>query len=712
MAQTETLYILEVKAPDEDPQRIPVQGKISMGSSGDVDLCYMEAGLAPRHCTFRDNNEVLTVQNTGGEGAVVVGKQDLSHGKMYIVDKGDSIKIGDITVIIRTEEAEVEYEEDYEDDGDHTSPQKEGRSFVETITNLFKRTKKEQDEDEEEIDVQVIDHTEDDEEVDEDEDTSPAREIKASGALGAIKPKSVKVSPFTKERRAGAIVRTIGFMVNIASVYGFYLYAIPALKLEEHFQKVYDLLIPHIEKLTPLVSAHIPENILVTATSYTVIKILIIFVVLELVSALLFGCSLGLFLIGVTGHGGFISKRLRAVMRSVWGLVTSPLIITEIPALLKYRTLKEVLSFSQLEKRSNILSIVLCGTMAPAAILAVILWPMAMDPFIIQNPEYEVVQKAPKRKGKKPANFVSTSRYFNLKTGFFKKPTIHFLPSAEKRGPVLYGLDVKKGNEVTIRKSKEIDLNEIFKSMLEMNPFFPSFTPNLYNFMANQKSNALVSDEIAALTRDAFGLTPMRLHEVLLDHGPYVNGLMDLRNKLISSLGINSKFKTTSLQIARKPYVIIEEESTSAKQSLFLIQLGAMKITPVIMEFKSKDRIVANYVLENVFKKSSSLSKKFSFSASSVEEWNALTILDLYTVKPEEISEEIASAVTSFYGEKLEVLKNPEGLSVKSKKVLTKALRNTLRKTSAQYVTSPLGESLKILSEDLPKSEKKPKAKK
>ncbi len=714
---TETLYILEIKIPDQDSKRVPIQGRLTIGSGKDVDVSIGDYGLAPRHCVFKENNEILTVQNTGGEDAVQVGKQKLAHGKMYIVDKGDSVKAGEITFVIRTEEAEVHYvDEDGstlsgtladELDIDEEESAEVSKSIIAKLSGFFKRKPKEEVEEEEvEEDtgkIQVIDHTEEEEE----EQTPAARLIKASGAgLGKVKSNNIKVSPFLKSKRAGIIIRLIAFLMNLTIVYAVYLYALPLLKIEELFQKNYDLLMPFVDKFLPVVQPHIPENILTTVLSYTTFKILFIFIALEILSSMLFSCSLGLFLLGVTSNGTFLGKRIKAVLRSVFSFVTSPLLITELPILLKYRTLKEVLSHSQLEKRNNFLSIILGFTVAPVVILAAFLWPLVNDPILLKMPEYVEIAKTPVKKGKREKNYVGASTTLGFKVSLYKKPSLEFLPSLEKSGLKFYIFDLKKGQKVVLSKSKEIDLNDQFKIMLEQNPFFSSYSPELHKFMSEQKDSPGVEREIRNLTRDSLGITPNRIHEILLEHGPYINGIMAIRIKILSSLGINDKFKATFYQAGRTYYLLIDGQNTGVTQNIYILPLGGMTITPFQFTFKTKDRSLANNFIENFFKKARTLKKGFEFVPESVLEWNDFSVLDFYATKAT-ATEEVADKITNYYEGKIGILKSPEGVSAKAKKIFGSQLERTLKKSSAELGESGLSKKLESLLGGLPKTEVK-----
>tara|TARA_Y100000590_G_scaffold470454_1_gene665206 strand:- start:76661 stop:78808 length:2148 start_codon:yes stop_codon:yes gene_type:complete len=712
---TETLYILEIKIPDQDSKRVPIQGRVTIGSGNDVDISIGDYGLAPRHCVFKESNEILTVQNTGGEDAVTVGKQKLSHGKMYIVDKGDSVKAGEITFVIRTEDAEVHYvdeegstlagtlAEEIEVDEDD----EESMSMIAKLSGFFKRKPKNEDEEDEDDTgkIQVIDHTQDEE--GEEDDSPAAKLVKASGAgLGKVKAKNIKVSPFLKSKRAGIIIRFIAFVMNLTIVYAVYLYALPLLKIEELFQSNYDLIMPFVDKALPMIQPHVPENILTMALSYTTFKILTIFVTLEVLSSMLFSCNLALFLLGVTGNGTFLGKRIKAVFRAIFSLVTSPLIITELPVLLKYRTLKEVLSHSQLEKRSNFLSIILGFTIAPVVIVAAFLWPLVNDPTLLKLPEFVEIAKTPIKKGKREKNYVGASTTLGFKVSLYKKPSLELLPSLEKTGLKLYIFDLKKGKKVSLSMAKAIDLNDEFKLMLEQNPFFSSYSPELFKFMNEQKDSPGVVREITNLTRDSLGITPNRLHEILLEHGPYINGIMAIRMKILNSLGINDKFKATFYQAGRAHYLMIDPESTGVTQNIYILPLGGMGITPFQFSFKTKDRSLANNFIENFFKKARTLKKGYEFDPVQVESWNDLSVLDFYAAKSS-INEETASKIASFYEEKIGILKSPEGVSAKAKKVFASQLEKTLKRSSKELGDSPLSKKLETLLGQLPKTEVK-----
>ena len=721
MAQTETLYILEIKIPDEDSKRVPVQGKISIGSSEDVDICIEDFGLAPRHCTFRDNNEILTVQNTGGDGAVIVGKQKLSHGKMYIVDKGDSIKLGELTFVVRTEEVEAHYVEEDEktlagqdfDEDDYDDDETEGKpkSLMSRFTGMFKRNRAEDlndPEEEEPGEIEVIDHSDEEDEEYDDDSTAP-REVKASGAIGSMKPKKVRISPFLKEKRAGFIIRLLGFILNLCAIYSIYLYALPLLKVEAHFQKIFDLLTPHIEKVLPLLTPHVPEAALTFLTNYITIKILILFILTQIVSSLLFGCSLGLFLLGGTGNGGFVGKRIKSLVRNLIGFITSPLLIFDLPILLKYRTLKEVLSHSQIEKRSNALSFLAGVTIFPIALIAAFLWPLINDPILLKMPEYVVSAPAPRKKAKTKAEAIVSS-HFELKAKYMKKKSLELIPSFEKKGIILHVLDTKKGSKLSISKSKSIDLNPEFKSNLESNPFFASFTPNLFKFMSEQKASKEVNREISAILRDSIGMDFLRLHEILLDHGPYVKGLIDIRLKALSSLGITEKYKSTLYTVSRKDFLILEEESTAARQRIVILPLNGMKLTPIQIEFRSKDRVLANIFVEKFFKNAGPAPKDYLFTANTDSPWNAFAILDLFANKESiDITDDVVASVSAYYKQSIEKLKSPKDVSAKAKRAFIKTLRNSFKRTSKSMEKTKLADELVKLTELLPATKTKKK---
>ena len=83
------------------------------------------------------------------------------------------------------------------------------------------------------------------------------------------------------------------------------------------------------------------------------INIVVIFLALELIGCLIFGVNIGQFLIGISTDGSFIVKRIKALVRSIIGLFTTPLLIFDIPALVGNKTLKELISASKIGYKSD-----------------------------------------------------------------------------------------------------------------------------------------------------------------------------------------------------------------------------------------------------------------------------------------------------------------------------------------------------------------------
>ena len=103
----------------------------------------------------------------------------------------------------------------------------EEKSFIGRLTGVFNKNKMKENEEEEEDE-------EEDKEVE--VDTVTPKQVKASGAhLGKIKPTKVSISPYLIKKRAGLIIRLMGFILNICAVYSIYIYVIPQLKVESFF---------------------------------------------------------------------------------------------------------------------------------------------------------------------------------------------------------------------------------------------------------------------------------------------------------------------------------------------------------------------------------------------------------------------------------------------------------------------------------------------
>src|SRR5690606_37629834 len=93
-------------------------------------------------------------------------------------------------------------------------------------------------------------------------------------------------------------------------------------------------------------------------------------------------------LMGATTDGSFIMARAKAIIRFFIGIVTFPFLIFDLPALIRKRTFKEVISASAILHRFNFLKFIGAVIFIPALIFASIACYILVDQTIIEGPTF------------------------------------------------------------------------------------------------------------------------------------------------------------------------------------------------------------------------------------------------------------------------------------------------------------------------------------
>lgn len=417
-------YRLEIQIPENDPQDIIVQESLSIGSDPSNDICLQDFGLAPKHCIFRQQQGVLTILNIGGSKPFKIGKQKLELGKTYILDDNDKIQFGDLVIVIDefepAEEIEVEEneEQDQQDEDvphplgtpssdlapDPDDEELEDQGYDPTSLNVaemiakakeesgkhnlqeMKKSPKKQKE-KTHWDELPIEIEEDDDDEDRDEKTSSklmqlTRKLKQILVNRPKRDHVVKAEPIKKivtkspRAKAGKLENIPGFIPR------FFAFAFNLTLTGLVVQTIFDvpsavILFTDLLEKTHLAIAKMPEISFVTDLiklfTPEVLASILVYYILEYIFALLLGRSLGYTLLGIYENSGFITSRIKAILRTTVGLFTFPFIIFDAPAFFRRRSLKEVLSFSSLGFHQTFIGYLTTLILLPALLMVFLL---------------------------------------------------------------------------------------------------------------------------------------------------------------------------------------------------------------------------------------------------------------------------------------------------------------------------------------------------
>ena len=92
-------YLLEFKLPKGKVHKKEVQDVLTFGTDSSNSFSLQDHGLAARHLTFRCQNGVLSMTSHVDNSKILLGRMRLNHGKIYLIEKGDTISIDDNIVI-------------------------------------------------------------------------------------------------------------------------------------------------------------------------------------------------------------------------------------------------------------------------------------------------------------------------------------------------------------------------------------------------------------------------------------------------------------------------------------------------------------------------------------------------------------------------------------------------------------------------------------
>ncbi|MCK5074536.1 MAG: hypothetical protein KAQ98_13985, partial [Bacteriovoracaceae bacterium] len=313
------------------------------------------------------------------------------------------------------------------------------------------------------------------------------------------------------------------------------------------------------------------------------IKYLLVYIVFDLLCHLIFGVSFSLFLAGVRTHGKLLFSRIKAVFRSIFGIITLPLfIMTDLPLLFEKRSIKETLSFSSLVYKNRTLKLLAICLLFPLIIIGGFTLPIVRNIDFAGHIHYgketkSIAIQLKKRKDKNNKKYTHTeiersqiltpqsltSKISGIKLKEISLPdNIIITPLITKKqnsfNPGLQFYDVERNGKVDLTLETTISFDEYVKAAITGNPLFPIIFPHLNKAISenikNVKWNVVLEEELLSLFRATFSLNmnctstdafaddplapPIALFKYLAKYGPFIAGYVKARNLLSDQLEI------------------------------------------------------------------------------------------------------------------------------------------------------------------------------
>lgn len=551
------------------------------------DLILDSDEVSARHCTFTLSHQVLSIMDHASQSGTYINKKKIPPGRVFILNEKDTIKLGNLALVIEKLSApsELVNNSEFEESPEGVdASEEEGTSEF----NLTPGTLSEAYEEVDNVD-ELLDHVEEDESFDDLEEVDDiAAKKKFSFSFKRKKKiknadqkfnglnKSVKSVSSTLTRMIALLndVLISGIIYEIFNVYTDFNNLLEFLP-----KKIITALVPLIEensKLITQVDSDLPQFLLSVLESKKIVFFLSAFILvqsLRLIATLIFGVTLGQLVLGISSRGNLFVKRGLGLLRELIGLVTFPFIIFDIPSIFSRKTFKELMSGSAIETKSSFFAIVSTILVTPLLGLSLLYSPLYkgleyLEPVSVSLDLSDI-------KPIKKVKFGSFSDRMNL--GAAHHPdlltiaTINFQLKKRKRvaRAGLLVLDREKKSLVQIQLLKKFSLQKILKEYVRKNPLSYFTHPQILGSINNTGKNAqkkfsskgsigLQKKAIEQISKTLVAAYELNFYN-LLDHsvnnGPILRGHRYLR-EVFKTIYDNPVLKMEIIKVADKVGVL------------------------------------------------------------------------------------------------------------------------------------------------------------
>ncbi len=580
--QALTRYVLSFTNIEDSPT-YELRDHFTLGSDlGDMVL--EDCDLSPKHASFSLKEGVVTVMDYGSASGTFIGDHQIEAGKSVILNDGDIVTMGTVQVQLLVQGSEIDGIEfdrpEVSDEAAEDSPEEDAPAEETTKTQLKAMPLKIDEEPKAKTSPQLILDGQTKnfvKPIELKEDGTVAKRIQAMRALkdsGKKTQKKVLVAAGV-DRAANTLPRMVGIIFDILCVViiwqifsPFDDFRIAANIIPEMFS---EYVIPEWDKLIELSGEQEAYNKVMGEVApiakdlmdqFLIPSMLGLLLVWRVLTSLLFGSSLGMWMAGIRSYGSFISKRAGGVIREIIGVVTFPFLIFDLPALFSRRTFKEVITRTSLYTPSKGAVIISWLFFLPIILASLIVSPLfrglEFNEKIVISDELSLRIKSKKEEGGpiEVTYQAYKSRWFGLQleldvTKWVVVP--RFSWSQTEKGSVLQpALVFHQGQEVKLPLLllKNFDWYSLLNLPMSHNPFLQNSFPEIWAFVQSQRLKDVKNIqyrptdvqrkkfevELQELILASFNLDIENMIDHVFVHGPFIKGLVEFRHELLALL--------------------------------------------------------------------------------------------------------------------------------------------------------------------------------
>lgn len=617
------------------------------------NIIIADSSVSPRHCTFVLHDEVISVIDHGSIAGTNVNGQKIPPGKSIILEETDVVLAGDLEIKILIENTTVQddiSENDLEEDEEEAQEEpEEKKSAVKAIKNDKSKSKSEG------MSFSSVSSY---------STNSLVRVLAVLSDVLISYTLYVIFSPFDEFR---------AFLNDVPTMLGDLL-EIDWKLLWSTLNEDFGFIGPMVEDLYTFISG-----------AFEFGPLILIFFLVRFVSTLLLGVSVSELFLGVRSHGNAIWKRLGGALRVIIGMITGPLIVFDIPAVISRRTFKEFMTFTHTYLASKVLTIPGIILYMPLLVVMALVSPLFQgleinDPIFVSERLEKRIKVAHTEATGEATKVVDKSQVLGLKL-VYDPAAISIIPqykfSGEKQrlkfkpSLAFYHRDLQR--TVTFEVFKKFDLKELLGIGIKGNFLLYDKYPEIYNFVYSEgtnrafrkerddKHNQLFANQVVSFTKSAFSLGFENALDFMQTETPLLKSLVDYRSSFLALVEYKEFEQISFVKLGNGYFLKLSYLRQKPFDLLIPLIQGEGRIFKV--EFDSKEQLPT---LANKFYKFNLEGSDWIATSEKLpsEALTPLQVVDFFSstnFKVDKIDPEIAQALYGYYYEKsAEVLKRED----------------------------------------------------
>ena len=652
-------FVLELSNMEGSPS-YGLTHQLTIGSEvGNIVIA--DPSVSPRHCTFVLQEEVVSVTDHGSIAGTFINGQKIPPGRFIILEESDTIKVGEleVQVLIQTEAVSVEEEavtedtsDDYvelqEDEADEIEEEEAPKAKPSFFSKYFPKKK------------------------------APAK-----------KPALKVVTSINSSYATNSLVRLLAVVCDLLIAYSLYVLFSPFDEFRTFVSDVPVMLGNMLDIEWSGLWASINEEYAFVgemakdlysffSATFHFGPLLLLFVMVRLISTLLFGVSISEGILGVRSHGNSIWKRVGGAVRVIIGIFTGPFLVFDTPAIVSRRTFKEFMTFTHTYSNSKFIAILGFLLYLPLLVAVALFSPLLQglelpEPIMINEKLDTRVKVAPLEGTEEVVKSTEYSRYLNLELKYDSQ-NISVIPMFKFRGQknkinyrpsfMFYHRDLQRGVQFELLKT--FDLKELLSIGMKGDYFLQEKFPEINSFVNgsdaasasfkkhnDEKSNRKFADEAVFITKLAFGISIDNALDNMQEFTPFLKGLMDYRQSFMALIEYKGLDQIDFIKLGNAYFLRISYNMQKPFDLLIPLIKGEGRIYKVEFDKKENLGVLRNKFYKFTLDDSNWIDGKATGIAQDT--LNPMQVMDFFgslNSKTDKIPVEKAQALYGYYFEK------------------------------------------------------------